>query len=79
MIGRIVFLGIAAFVSFKYISRSNRQVQKEIGEAAGAVQILPPEGSSPSVSAGRSAATEQLRGGRVMPRISAAAEDLSGK
>jgi|tagenome__1003787_1003787.scaffolds.fasta_scaffold12145023_1 hypothetical protein len=75
MIGRIIFLSIAAFVSYKYIGRSNRQVQKEIGEVPGTVQILPPENPSGSVSA----ATEQLRGGRATPRISSAAEDLSGK
>ena len=78
MIGRIIFLSVAAFVSYKYISRSNRKVQKEIGEAPGAVQILPPEGSSASVSAGVRG-DGAASGGRAMPRISAAAEDLSGK
>lgn len=75
MIGRMIFLSVAAFISYKYISRSNQKVQKEIGEAPGTVQILPPEKASGSASA----ATEQLRGSRSTPRISAAAEDLSGK
>jgi hypothetical protein len=76
MIGRVIFLTAAAFVGYRYIRRSNQQVQKEIAEAPGTVQILPPDESATLISG---AATESLRTPRVAPRLSAAAEDLRGK
>jgi len=76
MIGRLLFLSAAAFVGYKYIRRSNQKAQREIAEAPGTVQILPPD-STPQIAG--SGATEPGRPARTTPSISAAAEDLSGR
>jgi len=73
MIGRILFLSAAAFVSWRYIRRSNARVQ-EIQEAPGTVNILPPERTA---STEPGAASEPGRAPRQTPKLSAAAEDLS--
>jgi len=76
MIGRILFLSAAAFVAYKYIGRSNQKAERELAEAPGTVQILPPE---PGASVAPSAATESLQPARTTQRLSAAAEDFIGK
>ena len=83
MIGKILFLSGAAFVAYRYISRSNKKA-RELRNVRDLAQILPPEPASVEVDSSArllpsAAATERLRDKRPATAHSPAAEDLTGR
>ena len=77
MIGRILFLSGAAFLAYRYITKSNRKA-RELRQAADTQQVLPPAAETPILESARvlppSAATEEKRASRTVIDNSPAAE-----
>lgn len=83
MIGKILFLSGAAFVAYRYITKSNRKA-RELRQKRDLTQILPPEPASIEIESSARLlpsgdATERLRQKRPATVGSAAAEFPPGR